>query len=363
MQARGRRRPETRALAGLCVVVGLGGCSGGAPAETETASATAATEATDTSGSTTAGSTTGAGAGWVQSLQAGTEHGAFLSVWGPSASEVYAVGGQLGDDSHGTVMRYDGAAWTEVALPDGTPSLNWVYGVDGELWVVGYEGAALRREGDGWVTTPTPTTSMLWGVWGSAKDELWAVGGDAVDDAPVLLRWDGAAWAEVALPAIDPDCHGLFKVWGSAADDVTIVGDRGVTLRYDGASWSASDSGSIADLISVWGPGDATRVAVGGRANGRVARWDGAAWTGETLAIPGLNGVWVDDAGVATIVGWQGYVATVQPGAFEPVQEDSDTPLLLHAVYGFAGGPRFAVGGSLQSAPPFVGVIVMDPGE
>ena len=100
---------------------------------------------------------------------------------------------------------------------------------------------------------------------------------------------------------------------------------------------------------------------MGGRANARIARWDGAAWAGVTLPLPGLSGVWVDEAGTATVVGWQGTIATLAPGSLEPAAEESGTVLLLHAVFGFSGGPRFAVGGSLSGAPPWVGVILESP--
>lgn len=49
-------------------------------------------------------------------------------------------------------------------------------------------------------------------------------------------------------------------------------------------------------------------------------------------------------------------------GSREVVPEDSPTILLLHAVFGFDAGPRFAVGGNLAGVPPHVGVIVQHPG-
>lgn len=356
----------------LLVLAACKGDDGGATTATTTATTGADTSAGVTSESTstatgavttTTATTGGPASGWSTTLKVGTEHGAFLSVWGPSAEEVYAVGGQVdGGASHGILFAYDGQAWTEVTLPEGTPGLNWISGASGELWTVGYQGAALRREDGLWVSHPTGVTSMLWGVWGSAPGDLWAVGGNGSSEDPLLVHWDGAAWSEVALPALDVASHGLFKVWGSAADDVMIVGDVGVTLRWDGAVWTPEPSGAIIDLISVWGTEKSDILAVGGRANARIARWDGAAWTGQTLSLPGLNGVWVDGAGAATIVGWQGTVATLAPGSFEPVLEETDTVLLLHAVHGFDGGPRFAVGGSLNAAPPWVGVILQHPG-
>lgn len=341
--------------------VALSACAG---APTDTTSATEATSrgpasstATPTSSEPTG--TTGADASWQIGLQLDVDRGALLSVWGPAPDEVYAVGGQLvsASESSGVLFRFDGAAWTEQPLPADTPMLHWVFGVDDELWTVGREGTALRRVGDTWTAEATGVSTILWGIWGAHKDALWAVGGDGVDDDPVLIRWDGATWTPVALPPTG-DSGGLFKIWGSGPDDITAVGDRGLALHHDGASWTVQATGDLADLISVWGRGPGEHLAVGGRANARVARWDGAAWTGETLPLPGLSGVWMDPSGAATLVGTQGTIAELPAGSLEPTPQPSPTLLLLHAVFGFADGTRFAVGGSLAGAPPYVGVIV-----
>jgi len=336
------------------LLLALSACPAPPHADTDSTTATATGDEPASSGPTT-----GEPAAWAVGLQLGVEQGALLSVWGPAPDEVYAVGGQLlaAGASRGALYRFDGAAWTEQPLPDDTPMLHWVYGVDGELWVVGRDGAALRREGATWVRHPTGVDTILWGVWGPTRDLLWTVGGDGVDDPPVMLRWDGAAWAAVELPATG-DSAGLFKIWGSGPQDVSAVGDRGLALHFDGAAWTTRATGDPADLISVWGRSAGEHLAVGGRASGRLARWDGAAWSGETLPVPGLSGVWMDPGGAATVVGMQGTIYELMPGSSALIAQDSPTQLLLHAVFGFVDGPRFAVGGSLVGAPPYVGVIV-----
>ena len=324
--------------------------------DTTSTTGTGSTTATSTSEPT---GTTGTGPAWEIGLQIGSDRGALLSVWGPAPDEVYAVGGQQASptESTGILYRFDGATWSEQQLPAGTPMLHWIYGVDGDLWTVGRNGTTMRREGDEWVAHATGVDTILWGVWGPRADLLWTVGGDGVDDDPVMLRWDGAAWAPVILPATDTSA-GLFKIWGTGADDVTAVGDRGLALRFDGAAWTVQPTDDLADLISVWGRGHDEHLAVGGRANGRIARWDGAAWSGVTLPVPGLSGVWMDPGGAATVVGMQGTIADIAPGGLEVVAQDSPTHLLLHAVFGFEDGRRFAVGGNLAGVPPYVGVIV-----
>lgn len=299
---------------------------------------------------------------WTIELELGVESGALFSVWGPDPSEVYVVGGQgAGADSTGLMLRWDGAQWSEVALPDGTRRLHWVTGVGDALWVVGEAGTALQRIGDTWTATATGTEVSLWGVWGASAGAIWAVGGDGFAGPPVLLRHDGTSWTQESVPALPADSHALFKIWGASASDVTAVGDFGVVLQYDGAAWSLKDAGSIADLISVAGHAS-ERVAVGGRANARIVRRDGDAWTGVTLDRPGMSGVWMAPDGTATVVGSNGTILQVAPGSLEAIEEPSPTFLVLHAVHGFASGPRFAVGGNLTGNPPYVGVVLRHPG-
>lgn len=296
---------------------------------------------------------------WQPVFQADEEIGALMSVWGSSPENVFVVGGQP-EPGGGRVLHSVDDAWVTESLPAEVSMLNWVVGVDAGVWSVGLDGVIVHREDGAWTAETSPTDRVLWGVWGASADELWAVGGDAVSDDPVLLRRDGATgeWAIVELPELGVNSHGLFKIWGRASDDVWIVGDVGAALHYDGDTWTAHPNPAEIDIISVWGSDAEGVIAVGGRASGRINRIDGDSWTGEALPIPGLNGVWVDPQAGATAVGVQGTIIRISAGGFEAEAEDSGTNLVLHSVFGFAGGPRFAVGGSLLMPAPFIGVIL-----
>jgi hypothetical protein len=305
----------------------------------------------------------GGAEGWVVAAELGVELGMAMSVFGMAPDDVRVVGGQDSDaGSTGFVLRGSGEGFVEESLPEGTPMLNWIGAAGSDLWVVGLEGAALRREGEAWVAHESGTDVTLWGVWGGSEDEVWAVGGDGFSELPTLLRFDGAAWTEEMLPELPRASHGLFKVWGAAPDRVFVVGDGGVVMRRVRGEWMADATGGVAPLISVWGRGPDDVVAVGGRANARVVRWDGAAWSDATLEPVGCNGVWVADDGTAIAVCRMGGIYELAPGSIELQAVDSPTLHLLHAVHGFADGPRFAVGGSFEGPPPWVGVILQHPG-
>lgn len=293
----------------------------------------------------------------------GVELGMAMSVFGASQDDVRVVGGQDGEaGSAGFVLRSDGGAFVEEQLPAGTPMLNWIGAAGSDLWAVGLEGAVLRRERDAWVPHDSGTDVTLWGVWGGREDEVWAVGGDGFSELPTLLAFDGALWSEVVLPALPRGSHGLFKVWGANAEQVFVVGDGGVVMRRVRGEWIVDALAGVAPLISVWGRGPDDVVAVGGRANARVLRWDGAEWADTTFEPMGCNGVWVDEAGTAIAVCRMGAIYELAPESIELLSVDSPTLHLLHAVHGFSAGPRFAVGGSFEGPPPWVGVILRHDG-
>ncbi|HWB80605.1 MAG TPA: hypothetical protein VG755_36835 [Nannocystaceae bacterium] len=342
--------------------VDSGGSSGTSPATTRGDT----TLATSSEGSSS-GSTTDAEPPWRIAFEADESIGALLSTWGPSGAHVYAVGGQQGPGiSIGAMLVRARGAWASVALPESTAKLNWIHG-NGELRVaVGERGVILVREGDDdatpWATFGCGTVLPLWGVWITASDDVWVVGGDGFDHDPVLCHFDGATWTMLEVPANATDSRGLFKVFGVAKGDVWAVGDGGLLLHYDGVGWSAIDSGTVSDLISLWGTGPTELLAVGGRSSGVLARHTDA-WSITMLpeTIPGLNGVWMDEGGEATIVGILGTIATVPAGSIDPVFDAPPTMSTLHAVWSPGDGTFIAVGGSLELPPPFTGVIVERP--
>jgi hypothetical protein len=287
------------------------------------------------------------------------EIGWLMSVWAPSDGTRLAVGGS---PEVGLVVRFDGTSWERLAIGVEVPLLNWIHGFEAadEVVIVGNGGTVLRYDGTSFRRDETLTRENLWGVWGARPDALWAVGGSGRPTSEAtLLFFDGVRWAPVDLPPLErADVHALFKVWGSAEDDVYAVGQRGVVLHYDGAEWREQQVGASDDLISLWGTGPNEVVAVGGRSNGIMARFDGTAWQTVRLGpLPGLNGVWMGQPGVAHAVGARGTALTIDTRTLTIIEDRSVlTSLDFHAVFG-GRGRLHAVGGSLaSSAPPFQGL-------
>ncbi len=70
----------------------------------------------------------------------------------------------------------------------------------------------------------------------------------------------------------------LFDVYGTAANDVYIVGNLGAMFHFDGTSWTRQNMGTTAAITTVWAsPIDGTRYAVGHK--GHIWRNTGTGWT------------------------------------------------------------------------------------
>jgi hypothetical protein len=272
--------------------------------------------------------------------------GSISGVWGSGPSDVFAVGGE----DTGVVVHYDGNEWTTMDVPT-VGLLVWVYGFGpDDVFAVGVDGGAIHYDGSTWTALDSGTEQDLWGVFGHASNDVWVVGGDTDEGDPIILHWDGSAFTPVTIDAAEnPNgARSLFKVWGIGSK-VFAVGQRGLILEYSGGSWLRRPAGAEADddFVSLWGTSEDHIVAVGGRANARIATWDGSAW--DTIApsgIGGLSAVFMAEAGSALVGGVEGTVASFDVSTQELAFEDPDTRLDIHAIWGDGAGKHYAVGGT-----------------
>jgi hypothetical protein len=96
---------------------------------------------------------------------------------------------------------------------------------------------------------------MLYSIWGSAKNDLFIVGSQGN-----LLHYDGKDWSNMGFYTT---MH-LRRVWGTAGDNVYAVGDSGTVMHYDGSKWSPPlNSNTTNDLYGIWGNSENNIFAVG----------------------------------------------------------------------------------------------------
>ena len=134
-----------------------------------------------------------------------------------------------------------------------------------------------------------PTPTFFHGCfWGSASNDVWIVGLGGT-----ALHWNGLTLT--AEPTgVTARLHG---VWGSGPDDVHAVGTNGTLVHWDGSAWSEIDLGLGLRFWAVWGSGP-DDVYIGGE-GGILMRWDGSSWTrmslGTSDAVRAIWGVAPDD--------------------------------------------------------------------
>lgn len=251
-----------------------------------------------------------------------------------------------------------------IDTPNG-PMLNWAHGVGDVVWLVGEKGKALKYvDGELAAEHQTSTNTTLWGCWVTGPDEVVAVGGNPRDPAsvPVIVRYDGESWTTVELPPAAVASRALFKIWGAADGRLFAVGAGGLAWNFDGELWREVSSGTTVDLISLWGNDAGALVAVGGRENGVVVRWNGEAWVPTVQERrPGFTGSWMDHEGNLLISGMTGKIWRLAAGSAEVTQLESATTTMLHGAASDGRGKFVAVGGTLDRTPPFSGVLLLAP--
>jgi hypothetical protein len=266
-----------------------------------------------------------------------------LSAWAPEPGEAWFAGGYP-RSGRGVVARLEAGTIREVRAPV-SATLWWIFGGSRDLfWVSGERGRIMSRRFGAWLVEETglDDRAVIWGLWGSSTEDLWAVGGSNDVSGPkgLILRSRGdGAWIKLEDPAIPSDAN-LFKVWGSAPDDVHIVGELGIALHWDGARLSRVDTplSEEVTLFTVHGRTSGPIFAVGGSDLASVLRFDGVRWEKEgglPIDLMGLNGVFVRKDGAAIVSGAGGEVLErSQAGAWRRVAFEGEAPRdeVLHAV-------------------------------
>lgn len=189
--------------------------------------------------------------------------------------------------------------------------------------------------------------SALLRVWGTSSSDVYVVGADADGSGPVALHYDGARWRRLR-PPVQGD---LWWVQGVGPDDVRMVGDDGIALRYTPStdSFEIRTTPTTLRLFGVWGASSDDVWYVGGdtgRNRGVILRDDGRSVRSvDTTATAsaaffkaqgfGANAVW--------LVGQRG--RTLFWNGAELVEHTTGTFLPLMGVHGQSEDQVFAVGG------------------
>jgi hypothetical protein len=155
----------------------------------------------------------------------------------------------------------------------------------------------LHWNGTTWQQVPIPSPSE--GKYGNALADVaatsttnaWAVGctdGCPVGGTPLIERWNGTSWQQVAAPATPYALYNLQGVAASATSAWAVGGGGPVTSEgtattyWNGRGWTLSHGRSGAVLAGVTATSATNAWAVGETASGHtvILHWDGQMWSG-----------------------------------------------------------------------------------
>jgi hypothetical protein len=145
-------------------------------------------------------------------------------------------------------------------------------------------------------------------VWGTSARDVYAVGSDGDGAGSLVLHYDGAKWSR-----LDPGTTGdLWWVEGVGPDDIRMVGEAGLILRYRPSTktFERITAPEPITLFGVWGRSSEDVWYVGGNVAGR------------------RGVVWRDDGS----------------GPRVPEATLTSTTSTFFKVYGFASGETWSVG-------------------
>ncbi len=108
------------------------------------------------------------------------------------------------------------------------PSLYGIHGTAADdVWAVGWDGAILHWDGKTWSFVLSETDKHLSGICAIARDNAWAFGNQGA-----ILQWTGKQW----IRHLAPKEATFWRSWASGPDDVWAVVENVQTLRVGMAS-------------------------------------------------------------------------------------------------------------------------------
>jgi hypothetical protein len=138
------------------------------------------------------------------------------SIWGSSPMDVWGANGDA-SDVRDCLWHYNGVKWSRAT--DGTP------------------------------ITEATGNKVVYTVWGSAKNNVWAFGRKINQNilSAFIMHYDGNQWVDATPSNLSSLSSDLYNVYGTAENNIW-VGGYEYALHYDGSKWIAY---KVADSIIV----------------------------------------------------------------------------------------------------------------
>jgi hypothetical protein len=191
---------------------------------------------------------------WTEQYFSDTEFLYVTGIWASGPNDIYATGIRKG--GFGAIYHSTGDGNWPAQQAAGT-RMEGVWGRSkSDVYAVGWAHQVFHTTGNGTWSDLTAqfSTGSFSTAWGNATD-LFIAG------PPIYRSHAGGAWTvDASSGTMTWDLRGI---WGSASDNVWAVGTGGLLLHRDASGWTTVNSNTKSDLYAVWGT-DATHVWIGG---------------------------------------------------------------------------------------------------
>lgn len=197
----------------------------------------------------------------------------FTHIWGSGPNDIWLL-------SDGRLRHYTGTTWPITPYPP-TRLLRSMHGSSAEdVWLGGSNGAS-HREGTTWVHHETPSPLDVSAIFSLGPDNAWCGGQHGA-----LAHFTGGTWQASATVSFE-EVSGIQDMWGTAADDVWAVGGLvvGSIRHFDGQTWSYEELGDEEFRAVSGSARDDVWVATYA---GALRHFDGNSWS-EPFTPTGVN--------------------------------------------------------------------------
>jgi len=143
-------------------------------------------------------------------------------------------------------------------------------------------------EKENWEIIHEKLPAALTAVWGRNSNDIWAVGGNTIDQTgSLILHFDGKSWERIYSNS-DSD---LWWIFGFETGPIYFGGSKGLILKYSEGEFEIMETPGDATVFGIWGISENDLWAVGGNIiNGAFAwKYDGEKWENAKRFPAGLS--------------------------------------------------------------------------
>jgi hypothetical protein len=227
----------------------------------------------------------------------------YSAVVSSGTGDAWALGGSDLSNGNGTVqeptaVHWDGASWTDFAMPAGTTSDIVAASAPSsdDIWAVtAADGWVLHWDGTQWAvaTQISPQSAgfgELTGVTAFSPTDVWVFGGPGASGGLGTWHYNGTAWQQSTTGTAD----GLERASALAANSIWAIGGvnspDSTIMHYNGSKWQTIKSKVLSGLqffgIEAFSNTDVYATAtVGGTATSPsvLLHYNGKSWSEVTL--------------------------------------------------------------------------------